>query len=259
MAAQIIYMMNGRGADPAILKGLVEAGCEVRDTHSVAETFSSLRNGYSRSGSKNFMLVAEVQAGAIPLLTLLRETGITLPPTLLFDQDGNNLQPAIKALQLGVQDYILASEPAVQRELRARVLAERLVTTAGKAKTTALEAPAPTIPLTAIPATSAEATETDTDVEFQWDPESHVIYIHNTYVRLSPVEGRIFDLLLSKRNHAVSAEEMLIVGLKRMDGDLEEGIKLLRPHIMRLRNKLERHPKLAHRVVNVRGNGYMFV
>jgi DNA-binding response OmpR family regulator len=52
---------------------------------------------------------------------------------------------------------------------------------------------------------------------------------------------------------------MLEVGLKRVGGDLEEGIKLLRPHIMRLRNKLERHPKLAHRVVNVRSNGYMFV
>ncbi len=261
MAAQIIYMMNGRGADPAILKGLVEAGCEVRDTHSVAETFSSLRNGYSRSGAKNFMLVAEVQAGAIPLLTLLHETGVTLPPTLLFDQEGNNLQPAIKALQLGVQDYILASEPALQRELRARVLAERLVTVAGKTKqqapAAAMEAPA--ISLTAIPATPTQDTEAKTDVEFQWDPESHVIYIHNTYVRLSPVEGRIFDLLLTKRNRAVSAEEMLEVGLKRVGGDLEEGIKLLRPHIMRLRNKLERHPKLAHRVVNVRGNGYMFV
>jgi DNA-binding response OmpR family regulator len=263
MAAKIIYMMNGQGADPAILKGLVEAGCEVSDTHSVAETFCSLRNGYSRSGAKNFMLVAEVQAGAIPLLTLLHETGVALPPTLLFDQEGNSLQPAIKALQLGVQDYILASEPALQRELRARVLAERLVTIAGKStlgtKPATMEEHTPAISYTAIPAEPTQSTEVDTDVEFQWDPESHVIYIHNTYVRLSPVEGRIFGLLLARRNHAVSAEEMLEVGLKRIGGDLEEGIKLLRPHIMRLRNKLERHPKLAHRVVNVRSNGYMFV
>jgi DNA-binding response OmpR family regulator len=187
---------------------------------------------------------------------------VTLPPTLLFDQEGNSLQPAIKALQLGVQDYILASEPAVQRELRARVLAERLVTIAGKSMPEtkpANEVNASAIPLTAIPPEPTQSTEVDKDVEFQWDPESHVIYIHNTYVRLSPVEGRIFNLLLAKRNHAVSTEEMLETGLKRVGGDLEEGIKLLRPHIMRLRNKLERHPKLAHRVVNVRSNGYMFV
>src|SRR5512140_334837 len=105
MTAQTIYMMNGRGADPAILKGLVEAGCEVRDTHSVAETLNSLRNAESQAGSRNILLVAEVQAGAIPLLTLLREAGATLPPTLLFDQEGNSIQAAIKALTLGVQDY----------------------------------------------------------------------------------------------------------------------------------------------------------
>ena len=134
MATQVIYMMNSHGADPAILKGLVEAGCDVRDTYSVAETFNSFRNTYSRSADRNLMLVAEVQAGAIPLLTLLHETYVNLPPTLLFDQEGNNLQPAIKALRLGVRDYILASEPAVQRELRARVLAERTMTVAKKNK-----------------------------------------------------------------------------------------------------------------------------
>ncbi len=269
MTAQIIYMMNGHGADPAILKGLVEAGCEVRDTHSVAETFSSLRNTTSRAGSSNCMLVAEVQAGAIPLLTLLRETGVELPPTLLFDKDGNSLQPAIKALQLGVKDYVLASEPALQRELRARVLAERLATaerkdvppvaaSAAPAYETPFAPPLAPVPITIAPAPSESATP-EADTDFQWDPESHVIYIQNTYVRLSPVEGRIFDLLLTRHNHAVSAQELLEVGLKKTDGDVEEGIKLLRPHIMRLRNKLERHPKLAHRVVNVRGNGYMFV
>ncbi len=260
MSAQIIYMTNGHGVDPAILKGLVEAGCEVRDTHSVAETFSSLRNTTTHAGSPNCMLVAEVQAGAIPLLTLLHETGVILPPTLLFDQDGNNLQPAIKALQLGVKDYVLASEPALQRELRARVLAERMATAQ---RQNAKQADAPyEPPFAPIPTTISTAPANEkpnTDVEFQWDLESHVIYIQNTYVRLSPVEGRIFDLLLTRHNRAVSAQELLEVGLKKTDGDLEEGIKLLRPHIMRLRNKLERHSRLAHRVVNVRGNGYMFV
>src|SRR5690242_512205 len=99
MAAQTIYMMNGRGADPAILKGLSEAGCEVRDTHSVAETLNSLRSAELSMGTKGVLLVAEVQAGAIPLLTLLRETGVTPPPTLLFDHEGGSIQAAIKALQ----------------------------------------------------------------------------------------------------------------------------------------------------------------
>jgi DNA-binding response OmpR family regulator len=97
------------------------------------------------------------------------------------------------------------------------------------------------------------------DAEFQGDTESHVTHIQNTSLHLSPVEGRIFKLLLTRRNHIVSPQELLEAGLRKTKGDLEENIKLLRPHIMRLRDKLECHPELAHHVVNVRGNGYMFV
>jgi DNA-binding response OmpR family regulator len=252
MAAQTIYMMNGRGADPAILKGLTEAGCEVRDTHSVSETLNSLRVAGSHAGTRTLLLVAEVQAGAIPLLTLLKETGTPLPPTLLFDQDGNSIQSAIKALTLGVQDYVLASEPAIQRELRARVMAERVQTK---------EASPTTMPVTvldriALPMSTSTA---ETSMDFQWDPDANVIYVQDKYIRLSPVEGRVFDLLLTRRNHTVTMNELINHGLHHNEDNVEEGIKLLRPHMMRLRNKLERYPGLAHRIVNVRGNGYMFI
>jgi DNA-binding response OmpR family regulator len=252
MVAETIYMVNGRGPDHAIMKGLAEAGCEVRSTHGVVETMNMLRAMASsprmHSGQADLMLIAEVQAGAIPLLTLLRENGMSLPPTLLFDQEGTNIQAVIKALQLGVQDYVLASEPEPQRELRARILAERLCTRTRpnhKIKHSAAAVKAP------------QASVANGD--FQWDPEACVIYVDDKYVRLSPVEGRVFDLLLARRNRTVSMEELIAHGLSKRRDDLDSGIRLLRPHMMRLRNKLERHPELAHRIVNVRGSGYMFV
>jgi DNA-binding response OmpR family regulator len=66
-------------------------------------------------------------------------------------------------------------------------------------------------------------------------------------------------MLVARHNKTVSMEELLSEGMRMADANVEEGIKLLRPHMMRLRNKLERHPRLAHRIVNVRGNGYMFI
>ena len=65
MSTQTIYMMNGLGADPAIMKGLKEAGCEVRDTHSIAETLRQLSNLGVKTQPNNMLLVAEVQAGGI--------------------------------------------------------------------------------------------------------------------------------------------------------------------------------------------------
>ena len=270
MVAETIYMMNGRGPDPAIVKGLTEAGCQVHSTHGVVETLNMIRAKVSPAGapSTSVMLVAEVQAGAIPLLTLLQENGMLLPPTLLVDHDGNNIQAVIKALQLGVQDYVLASEPAPQRELRARVLAERLSTQAETwprsgpksaltASTTAATAPVASV--TFAQTTTAYAPVAVKTTDFQWDSESHVIYVGDKYVRLSPVEGRVFDMLVAKHNRTVSMEELIGDALKKPNTDLDSGIKLLRPHMMRLRNKLQRHPRLAHRIVNVRGTGYMFV
>lgn len=251
-------MMNSHGADPAILKGLIDAGCEVRDTYSVDETFNNLRNTYTRSDVRNVMLVAEVQAGAIPLLTLLHETGMNRPPTLLFDMEGNDVHFAIMALKLGVQDYLLASEPAVQRELRARVLAERTMTAETRDRQLTKAASA-TFSLQPIPTLPAPVARHQANAEFQGDIESHVAHIQNTSLHLSPVEDRLFKLLFTRRNHVVSPQELLEAGLRKTKGDMGANIKLLRPHIMRLRDKLDCHPELAHHVVNVRGNGYMFV
>jgi DNA-binding response OmpR family regulator len=36
-------------------------------------------------------------------------------------------------------------------------------------------------------------------------------------------------------------------------------VKQLRPHIVRLRRKLERYPVLSNRILNMRGAGYMFI
>jgi DNA-binding response OmpR family regulator len=261
LTPQVIYMMNGRGADPAILKGLIDAGCRVRDTHGVAETLNSLRKAQARAGAQNVLLVAEVQAGAIPLLTVLHETGATLPPTLLFDQEGNSIHAAIKAIKLGVQEYVLATEPASQRELRARLLAERSMVKGGKKplkashSATTVPSPLPIAPLVPT-AQKVEASPVD---DFTWDPEAMFIYVKGRYIRLSPVEGRMFDLLLTHRNQTVTMHELILHGLMRENGDSALDVKLLRPHMMRLRMKLELYSELARRIINVRGDGYMFI
>ena len=253
MSAQIIYMMNGNGADPAILKGFHAAGCEVRDTHSVSETLRQLFGPVAMAHPKNMVLVAEVLAGAILLLTLMRENGQQPPPTMLFDQEADDLQPAIEALQMGVQDYVLSSEPPQQRELRARLMAERILNAANPG---VMDSPAVLAEVVAEKPAVEAGSVADS---FQWDPLEHIIYVENMYVRLSPVEGRVFDLLLTRRNHMVSMDELISRGLQRDYPNLEDGIKLLRPHMMRLRNKLERYSRLARCIVNVRAEGYMFI
>jgi DNA-binding response OmpR family regulator len=247
--------MGSEGPDPSIKKALVEAGCEFHGVYSVTEAFNTLwsRIGHDRTAAQaHTLLVAEVQSGAIPLLTLIRETNVPLPPTLLFDRDGKNVQTAVQALKLGANDYVLASEPKAAREVRARVLAERLMTMPGQASKN------PARPAGAGPAPAAPQPKPVSN-KFQWDADTNVIRFEDSYVRLTPVEGRMFAMLLAKREQTVTREELIKYALQMPNKDVDSGVRLLRPHMMRLRSKLEVHPQIARRIVNVRGGGYMLV
>jgi DNA-binding response OmpR family regulator len=226
---EIVYMSEG-GCDAAIVRGLKGAGLDVFQTSKITETLAALKNGHKESP----LLIGDVQAGAIAMITLLREHGVALPTTVLFDRAGDNIHTPIQALQLGVRDYLLASDPETQRETRMRVLAEQVLGAAGKPG-------AQSVP------------------GFEWDPVSHTIQTASEYIRLSPIEGRIFNMLLQHRGSTVPLEELIARALLKPSMDVTEGVKLLRPHMVRLRNKFDDYPELAHRIVNMRGTGYMLV
>lgn len=248
MKQQVVYLSSGEGVDSAIAKGLNEAGFEMYHTRSISETLYAFGNGHKNAA----ILVAEVQAGALPLLTLLKEQGRPSPTVLLFDRDGRDIHAPIQALQLGVREYLLASDTNVQRELRTRVLAENA--------TRKIYTPEPTAaPVEPKPEPAVEAIDNNEPLNFVWDSVAHIIHVGNEFVRLSPIEGRMFNMLVINRRVAVSMKDLIAKALLKPNMSTSEGIKLLRPHLVRLRNKLDSYPALAHRIVNMRGTGYMFV
>ncbi len=250
MSCNVVYLMAGDQPDRAIEKGLTEAGCNIQLTRSIAATMAALQ-AMRDAGEASTLLVAEVQAGGIPLLALLEEHRIEVGAILMFDQNGIDIHAVIKALKYGASDYLLASDPEFQREIRARILAERAAIRSPK-QARRSEAPA-------MGAARAATSKLITMPGFHWDPAIHIIYTGSGYLRLSPIESRLFDLLLSKRNRTVMLEELIGAAFKRPDMDVNRGARLLRPHMMRLRNKLEQFPETAHRIINLRGSGYMFI
>ncbi len=238
-----IYLRNGLGPDAAIVRGLTAAGIEVCDTDTIADTLKKLHIPETGAPPANIMLVAEVQSGAIPLLTLLSRKSNQLPPTLIYDKEGGNVRPAIAALTMGVRDYLLASDPPFHRESRARVVAEQML---------------------ARDKTRQEIADTETagglpELGFVWYARSYTIDLHGRFIQLSMVEGRVFDLLLARRGQPVSVAELITHALFKQYSVLDQGVRVLRPHIMRLRRKLDGHPRLAHRIKTARGTGYSFV
>ena len=240
MTTKAVYLMAGPMADAAVLRGLRSAECNVIQTQSIAQTIGAV----TAADSETVVLVADVQADAIPCLILLREYIGKLPATLLIDQEGTNINYPIKAMQLGVSEYMLVSDPEIQRELGARLLVER-----SHAR--------PAQPEAALHCDTAVVSRVD--LPFKWDPVAYVIAHNEQYIRLSPAEGRLFGLLIANRGQTVAVRDLMRHALRKPDVELKLGLRQLRPHMMRLRRKLCAVPNLTLRIVSTRGMGYMLV
>ena len=262
-----VYLSTRLSPDAAIERALNAAGFEIQHIKTITTTLEIIKS-LQANPSNAVLLVAEVQSGAIPLLMLLEEQTLDVPPSLLLDLTGDDIRLPVQALQYDVEEYLLASDPDIHREARARVLAERVimnhrpVAAAVYPSIGALNGYAP-VPVYvngnghAAHTTHIEPLEAPSDL--QWDSVAHVIRTGSAQLRLSPIQARIFDRLWTHRNSTVTMKELVAAVLLRSDMDVEEGVRLLRPHLVRLRSKLESCPDLAHRIINVRGNGYMMI
>ena len=191
---------------------------------------------------------------------------LDVPPALLLDLTGEDIRMPVQALQYEVEEYLLSSDPEVHRESRARVLAERVLMNYQNAvPIPLLSAISPSLNGVNGQATSYANGQNngvhrvETAAELAWDPVAHVIRTGEAQLRLSPIQARIFDRLWTHRNATVTMKELVSAVLLKSDIDVDEGVRLLRPHLVRLRSKLESCPDLAHRIINVRGNGYMMI
>jgi DNA-binding response OmpR family regulator len=251
-----VYLAGEQGPDESIIRGLQQSECEVLDVRTVREAFDKVRILTAKEPQPLIIIIAEVGAGAIPFLMLIDDLLSLLPPTLLFDRKGDDIHSVVKALQLGVHEYLLAVDPEMNRELSARLLVER-----ANAELDGGTDDSPIIDEEVPVDSKAQATNMPVgfDDQFQWDPIGHVLHFGDSYVRMSPIEGRIFDLLLTNHNRTVPMEELVRHVLTNPNVDVESGVKQLRPHIVRLRRKLEQYPTLSNRILNMRGAGYMFI
>lgn len=263
MSIHAIYLANGHEPDAAIQRGLAQAGCEVVHTRSISETLEQLPR--AEGGNLNderdtpTIVVAELQAGALALLSILRERarGLVpwpvLPPTLVFDREGRDIYAPVKALRLGAQEYLLASDPDIDREFSAQYLVERVMSERSQ-RVSARQQPSQ-MPAARASARPADATPVRQKIE--WEPVGRVIRVEGKYIHLSPIEARMFSLLLQNMGHTVTLQDFMRHALNKPDMPMRDAVQQLRPHMMRLRRKLAVQPDLASRIVNTRGTGYI--
>jgi DNA-binding response OmpR family regulator len=255
---QAIYLAGDVEADNAIERGLIFAGARIYHPQTMDEALTVIEHRAnekfyttSRTHDTVMVLVAEVSAGAFSMLESLHQRGIKAPPTMLVDRKGDDLRLPMKALRLGVKEYVIPADGDATRESRARKLVEDCARAIS--------------PKSPIPANNGfrqsfarRIPNPNASLDLRWDLESHTIYIGDRdRVQLSPAEARTFDLLFTKRGSAVSLKELIEVTLTPSgENNLHKEIQLLRTHMARLRRRLAANQNFGYRIENLRGAGY---
>lgn len=165
------------------------------------------------------------------------------PVILLFDPAGD-ISTARRALQLGIDDYLLVSDLS---EGRIDAILAPLW-----ARFSEPQNPSIYVDHSASPA-SRSASAHDNG-EFYGDDQFSL----NRSMRLSSVEAAIVHCLSAQNGAPMSARNIVHAVMGR-DVDEDRAATLIRPHISRLRSKVEPTPQMPQRLLTVRGKGYMFV
>lgn len=251
MTSRAIYLVNPSRSDAALLSALNARCADVHSVPAIAQAAALIDMPLTPAdySSATYLILAEVSAGGLALAEyvssiqgraghrLNSEQGGKRIGVVLIDPEGD-VNAARKALRLGVDGYLLGGDSLEQKlETIDRIL-DRL---------------------------STVLTPEDMDDNPGYQNPGYQQTSHHTSgytamqaLRLSQIESAIMNCLSAHIGLPISASNIVSEVMGR-DMDEDKAASLIRPHISRLRSKVEPTPQMPQRLLTVRGKGYMFV
>jgi len=215
--------------DEAILMGLTDD--LTYEGHDIAAVRDG-REGLERALVESFdLIILDIhlpRLSGFEICRKLRAAG-QATPILMLTAAKTEETDKVTGLELGADDYM--TKPFGARELAARIKAI-LRRTEGRT------------------ASGGAFRFDDVSVDFK----GREVAKGGIAVSLTPLEFKILEVLISRRNEAVSRDALL-------DAVWDDAIvtpRTIEPHIVYLRKKLEKDPARPERILSVRGVGYKF-
>lgn len=250
MTYRALYLASDTRADQAVIDLLRSRCAEVHVVSAIAQATALIESpSHDSDGSDSKdVIVADVAVGGTALAEFVvgRRADELTPqhdcarPLIVLIDDIGDVHAARKALRLRVNAYLLPTDaPAERIAVISRLLAAQdhdcddvnglraLTTNIGANGTSTSEASASAFDMTAVS-------------------------------RLSQIEAAIMSCLSAHTGLPMSAR-MIVSHVMGRDMDEDKAASLIRPHISRLRSKVEPTPQMPQRLLTVRGKGYMFV
>ncbi|MFN4294193.1 MAG: winged helix-turn-helix domain-containing protein [Thermoflexales bacterium] len=239
-AGETLLIIGAGETSDRIAKQIVERGYHVARV-------SGARDAVSRvSAGEASVILLDLTAGQATLELADTLMGLpSCPPVVVLDQEPT-VERVIAALRIGVADYLSLSDGDDE-------IARRLTAHLDKARVAAHLATARQEPALRGKEQSNGVTQELTGLELNM--ARRMLILEDTPILLSAIELSLIELLIRCAPSLVTYEEMARAAFPSVT-DMEHALRLLRPHIARLRRKFESVPNVRWRIANLRSQGY---
>jgi len=211
-----------------------------------AHTVSSMRDAVSAVvNSQADAVLLDLASGQVMLDLADTLMGLPFcPPVVVLDSEPD-LKRVIAALRIGVSDYLFVSDGEQE-------LVSRLVMHIEKGRAAAEAARQREEGGVLRP--SANGARSATGLEL--NAARRVLLVEDVPILLSAIELSLVETLIQNASQLVTYDELMQAAFPAIT-DKEHALRLLRPHIARLRRKFESVPNARWRIANFRSQGYI--
>jgi DNA-binding response OmpR family regulator len=238
-----LLVVGGGAISEASAQRIASRGYQIDHAHGAREAVSRVSNGEATI----ILLDLTHNQASLDLADTLM--GLPACPPIIILDDEPKIERVVSALRIGVVDYLTVSDGENE-------IVDRLTTQLAKAQANTARATAAA--RVEAPAKPRESLSNSTSVlpGLDLNAARRMLIIEDVPILLSSIELNLIEALIQRAPNLVTYEEMARVAFPSTN-DVEHALRLLRPHIARLRRKFESVHNTRWRISNFRGQGYV--
>jgi DNA-binding response OmpR family regulator len=248
--------MNSSGTGETIQAGLLLIVGNSAISETVGQRIVSRGYNIERAASSRDA-VARVSNGEVTVILLDLSSGQTTldladtlqglpvcPPIVVLD-GAPTIERVVDALRIGVTDYLSTADG--ETEILDRLTSQLAKAQAAAIKPAAIRRDAPV---------RKDGAGASTLPGLDLNSARRMLVIEDVPILLSSIELNLIEALIQRAPNLVTYEEMARIAFPNTT-DVDHALRLLRPHIARLRRKFESIHNTRWRISNFRGQGYV--
>jgi DNA-binding response OmpR family regulator len=239
-AGTLLVVGAGPASDSAA-QHIAARGYQVERAAGAREAVSRVSNGEAS------VILLDLTSGHASLDLADTLMGLpSCPPIVLLDNDPK-IERVVAALRIGVVDYLSTDDGETE-------IIDRLTAQLAKAQATAARS---ALTRQEVAPRSRESGNGSSGLPgLELNAARRMLIIEDVPILLSSIELNLIEALIQRAPNLVTYEEMARVAFPNTP-DVEHALRLLRPHIARLRRKFESVHNTRWRISNFRGQGYV--